>query len=155
MRRFVWGTTLVALLGLGGLALGQEGLIVNPWKPSGSMLSLRSPWAGRSQPKRGPIHVTTYEVTPPSTPASVVPLGPLEAHPSAIEPVDAFTYPEVIDPWRQPEPVPGTADHRLALHTVDRNWAHQIQEIVDPWASGPLAVAIDPSIVDPWASSTR
>lgn len=154
MRRFAWGTTLVALLGLGGLALGQEGLIVNPWPHGASPPPLASPWKESGRPEAGPLHVSNYEVSEPSSPAAVVPLWPLRPRPSAVEPLGALTYDDVVNPWVQSEPG-ALGGHSDGARAVDRHWAREIQEIVDPWASGPLAVAIDPAIVDPWASSGR
>lgn len=140
-----------AVLGLGGLAMAQDGLILDPWRhPSASPFGERkTPYpaapAARhlSAPAVPPAHPTVAPLGPPLTlhtnPGAVVPLGPAPAG-----------HEDIVDPWAvTPRAVAGPA--RLAALPAHGNWATEIQEIVDPWAKGPLAVFTDPAIVDPWA----
>jgi len=139
-----------AVLGLGGLAMAQDGLIVDPWRhPSATPFGERakSPYPGGQR---------TRQLASPDarkTGPTVVPLGPplaLRTNPGAVVPLGPAGHEDIVDPWTAPARV--TARERPArLAAAPRNWSWEIQEIVDPWRRGPLAVATDPAIVDPWA----
>jgi hypothetical protein len=112
MRRTFSVPTLIAVLGLGGLALAQEGFIVEPVGP--------------------PLIVTV-------DPWGVVPLAPV------------FTD-GIVDPWQGSHlSSRGATERSPARRRGPTDWARAIEEIIDPWAKGPLAVVTDPLIVDPWA----
>src|SRR4051794_7958541 len=140
----------VAVLGLGGLAMAQDGLIVDPWRhPSAT------PFGERVKPPYPGVRTARQLATAVvrKTGPTVVPLGPplaLRTNPGAVVPLGPAGHEDIVDPW--------TASARLAaperparLAAAQRNWSWEIQEIVDPWRRGPLAVATDPAIVDPWA----
>lgn len=148
---------VAALLALGGLALAQDGLIVDPWKHAVSVLL---PPAPKSVPLPAPtraVGVASFPIDPKADSAAVVPVGPplvdAPADPWAamvvapIAPTDG-----VVDPWAGlPARAEATASRRVA-----GEWAWRIREIVDPWARGPVAFASrDPLIVDPWARSRQ
>jgi hypothetical protein len=139
----------VAVLGLGGLAMAQDGLIVDPWRhpnatPFGERPSLRSPGVQKAARLATPGRKTG---------PSVVPLGPplaLRTNPGAVVPLGPAGHEDIVDPWASSSR--STAAERPArLAAAHRNWSWEVQEIVDPWRRGPLAVATDPAIVDPWA----
>jgi hypothetical protein len=148
--RLASACSLFVLLGLGGLALAQEGTIVDPWKHDVStVLAARavevhrtdtSPAQGKRAANARPKGPSVVPVGPPlrssSDPWAFVPAGLAEAGDG------------IVDPWAAPRG-PGLAsrDGRRAPA-----WARQIPDIVDPWAKGPVAVVSrDPLIVDPWA----
>jgi hypothetical protein len=138
-----------AVLGLGGLAMAQDGLIVDPWRhPSASPFGDRSKTAYPGARTSRHLALTTA----PKTGPSVVPLGPplaLRTNPGAVVPLGPAGHEDIVDPWAAAPRVTGA--ERPSRLFARRNWAWEIQEIVDPWARGPLAVATDPAIVDPWA----
>lgn len=140
----------LGVLGAGGLAAAQEGLIVDPWAHAVSAL-LPSKAAPAPAPAKLGVGVASFPIEH-SAPA-VVPVGPplregtVDPHaPLAVGSV------EPLDPWIEAAPAAEPTPHRV----TPTQWAWQIREIVDPWAKGPLAVAAtDPSIVDPWAPHPR
>jgi hypothetical protein len=141
---------LLGILGVGGLALAQDGLIVDPWQHA--VASLLPPKA-EAVSVPGPVGVASFPIEHPTRAPAVVPVGPplrggasdpgapLSVAPAG--PLDA-----VVDPW-----VEAPAHAPPSLHrATPSQWSWQLREIVDPWAKGPLAVAAtDPLIVDPWA----
>ena len=137
-----------AVLGLGGLAMAQDGLIVDPWRhpnatPSGERA--KSPHPGVDT--TGQLAARAARKTGPT----IVPLGPplaLHTNPGAVVPLGPAGHEDIVDPW-SPQLMAVQRPARLAA--AHRNWSWEIQEIVDPWRRGPLAVATDPAIVDPWA----
>ena len=139
-----------AVLGLAGLAMAQEGLIVDPWRhpsPSPFGKPAKTPYPGaHSAPHLG-------AALAPKAGPTVVPLGPplaLRTNPGAVVPLGPAGHEDIVDPWAPAARVAGIAPApRLAA--AHRDWAWEIQEIVDPWRQGPLAVTTDPAIVDPWA----
>jgi len=149
----VTGPVVAAVLGLAGLALAQDDLIVDPWKrvvvaavgerrplPSVSDRVAPRPLGAASRPKAS------------SSKPSVVPIGPpltLAKDPPSVVPV-ALTHDEIFDPWASPA-APADASGTTAPRAGRRGWAFEITEIVDPWSKGPLAAVTDPLIVDPWA----
>jgi hypothetical protein len=151
MVRWVSLSSLVALLGLGGFALAQEGLIVDPWAhPSSTPSSdVRSPNAAKDQALG---HASTAALASKAGP-SVVPVGPpLAARANAgVIPLGPVGEHEIIDPWASAASHPADSDRRSRLRLARHDWAWEIQEIVDPWAKGPIVAVTDPAIVDPWA----
>jgi hypothetical protein len=75
----------------------------------------------------------------------------LTVDPWAVVPVEPAITDKIIDPWKGSR-LASRADSRPRErprgHT---DWARAIEEIIDPWSKGPLAVVTDPLIVDPWA----
>jgi hypothetical protein len=155
MLRVFSAPTLSAVLGLGGLALAQDGLIVDPWQRPAAKVVTSAPLpagadrtgsAGAGAPER------ESEGMPPSP--SVEPLGPplaLTVDPWAVVPLQPALPDKIVDPWkgsRLASHAHGTPTERRRGHT---DWARAIDEIIDPWSKGPLAVVTDPLIVDPWA----
>jgi hypothetical protein len=80
-------------------------------------------------------------VGPPLREGAADPGTALRVDPDA--PLDA-----IVNPWVEaPAHVAPARDRATAAQ-----WAWEIREIVDPWAKGPVAVAVtDPLIIDPWA----
>jgi hypothetical protein len=144
---------VAALLAVGGLALAQDGLIVDPWKHGVSALFAAPPPVSHT-PTRA-VGVASLPAAKPRTDApAVVPVGP----PLVDAPVDPWVTLSfgpvaptdtdgIVDPWADS---PARAD--AASRHAASDWAFRIREIVDPWARGPVAVAQrDPLIIDPWA----
>ncbi len=151
MVRWVSLSSLVALLGLGGFALAQEGLIVDPWAhPSSTPRDdVRSPSAASERALRR-VNVAAL---PSKAGPSVVPVGPplaLRAN-AGVVPLGPVGDHEIIDPWASSASQSIDAEHHARLRLARHDWAWELQEIVDPWAKGPIAAATDPAIVDPWA----
>ena len=137
-----------AVLGLGGLAMAQDGLIVDPWRhPSAT------PFGDRTKTPGPGVRSAPRLATPAANAGpAVVPLGPplaLRTNPGAVVPLGPAGHEDIVDPWAAAPRVTGA--ERPTRLFARRNWAWEVQEIVDPWAKGPLAVATDPAIVDPWA----
>jgi hypothetical protein len=131
----------VAVVLVGGAALAQSDLIVDPWQG-----------------------VPVGKATPPSVPEVLQPAGADDgwydgASTSAaprpvVEPVGPIPS-ELLADWPErtrpassltppPAPTP-TANPAHPLH-----WARVVPEIIDPWGPRKLAVYRDPLIVDPW-----
>ena len=75
----------------------------------------------------------------------------LTVDPWAVAPVEPALPSKIVDPWtgsRLATRAGGPRTERRRGHT---DWARAIDEIIDPWSKGPLAVVTDPLIVDPWA----
>lgn len=150
--RLASACSVFVLLGLGGLALAQEGTIVDPWSHAVStVLAKRAadlPLPDRSAPPR-PAAANTRPRQP-----SVVPVGPALRAPSLdpwafVPPGLAEAGDGIVDPWAAPRAA-GLAPR--GVRRPPSAWAREIPEIVDPWAKGPVAlVSRDPLIVDPWA----
>jgi hypothetical protein len=144
-------SSLIALLGLGGFALAQEGLIVDPWAHPSSTPSreVRSPsFANEQASGRAGMPALPSKAVP-----SVVPVGPPLASRTnpGVVPLGPIGDHEIIDPWASGAPHPTDSDHRSRLRVARHDWSWEIREIVDPWAEGPIAAVTDPAIVDPWA----
>jgi hypothetical protein len=160
MRRFLSAPTLIAVLGLGGLALAQDGLIVDPWKrtvPNAVNAPPAPAGADRTRPTGGgmgsqgePVISAPSVVTP-----SIEPLGPpllARVDPWGVVPVGPVFTDEIVDPWKGSHlSALGAPERAPARRRGPTDWARAIEEIIDPWAEGPLAVVTDPLIVDPWA----
>jgi hypothetical protein len=135
----------------GGLALAQDGLIVDPWTHAVSGL-FASPPTVLHTPTRA-VGVASFSAEAHVAAPAVVPVGP----PLVDAPVDpwvtlsfgpAAPTESIVDPWAGTPARSSSGDHPLAT-----DWAFRIREIVDPWARGPVAMAErDPMIVDPWAA---
>ena len=65
--------------------------------------------------------------------------------PGAAEEVEAVPaelgHDDLVDPWSSARARAVEAEHRARLASGKRDWAWEVREIVDPWATGPLAVA--------------
>jgi len=157
MLRFVSGRALAVLLGLGGLAMAQDGLIVDPWQRLVSVLAAPQATAPVANDRTAarPVGTASSPIAAPKAGPAVVPLGPplaADAQAVGVFPIGAITSPDVVDPWVGSAPSGrASAEHPTAPHSGHADWAHAIDEIVDPWKRGPLAVFTDPIIVDPWA----
>lgn len=152
--RFASARWVAALLALGGLALAQDRLIVDPWKHAVSALFPQP--KSEALPTTRAVGVAAFPVEAPKSAPSVVPVGP----PIVDAPLDPWAAVVVapiaptdgtdgiIDPWTGSPARTEAATNRRAAG----EWAWRIREIVDPWARGPVALASrDPLIVDPWA----
>jgi hypothetical protein len=160
MLRLFSAPSLAAVLGLGGLAMAQDDLIVDPWRHaiSSALASATTPSPGADRTTR-PVGVAAFPIEEPGLSApgpSVEPLGPplnLATDPWTVAPVEPTVTDRVADPWAGTRL--GAKDQRAERHSVAHrghtDWAREIDEIVDPWSKGPLAVINDPLIVDPWA----
>jgi hypothetical protein len=147
---------VAALLALGGVAVAQDRLIVDPWKHAVSTLFPPPKSEPLPEPTRA-VGVASFPIEPPAGAPAVVPVGP----PIAEAPVDPWVgmvvapVPPgdlVVDPWVGSPARAEAAERRR----VAGEWAWRIREIVDPWARGPVAFASrDPLIVDPWARSRQ
>jgi len=141
----------LGVLGMGGLAAAQEGLIVDPWEHAVSALLPKA-----ASPATPHVGVASFPIEVPALPA-VVPVGPPLRQgtadpkaPLAVGPVEAL---DAVDSWVEPSPGAASASRRT---TAPSQWAWEIREIVDPWAKGPVASAApDPLIVDPWSPRAR
>src|SRR3954469_14249793 len=135
-----------AVLGLGGLAMAQDGLIVDPWRhPSATPFGERA-----KSPSAGVAAARLATPAAHKTGPTIVPLGPplaLHTNPGAVVPLGPAGHEDIVDPW---SPQSTAVAPPARLPAAHRNWSWEIQEIVDPWRRGPLAVATDPAIVDPW-----
>lgn len=148
MLRLVSGSTLAAILGLAGLAFAQEGLIVDPWQPAQASVTAfpaapPAPAVVRSSPAAPAPRIA-------AAPA-VVPVGPpldLGTDPW-VTPASGPVARGVADPWQSAPPKPPAKPDKAA-RPAGGGWAHEIDEIVNPWAKAPLVAATDPLIVDPW-----
>jgi hypothetical protein len=154
MRRTFSVPTLIAVLGLGGLALAQEGFIVDPWKraaPSAVNAPPLPVGADRTQPA-GEIR---SQGEPVSAGPSVEPVGPpliVTVDPWGVVPLAPVFTDGIVDPWQASHlSSRGATERSPARRRGPTDWARAIEEIIDPWAKGPLAVVTDPLIVDPWA----
>jgi len=150
--RLASACSMFVLLGLGGLALAQEGTIVDPWQHAVSTV-LADGSANVPRPHASPGQRPTAANAHPHQP-SVVPVGPPLRSPSrdpwAFVPTGLTeTGDGIVDPWAAPRATrPAPRDARRAPSA----WAREIPDIMDPWAKGPVAlVSRDPLIVDPWA----
>ena len=126
-------SSVFGVLGLAGLALAQENLILDPWaKPPAAF------------DRAGSRSVADGAVLPPLASES----SPLWAEgwsdPPAISPQKAVPRPILR---RTPAPSRGVAQPQLAAVA----WAKPVDMIVDPWQPGARpAVKRDFAIVDPW-----
>ena len=85
---------------------------------------------------------------------SVEPLGPplvLTLDPWAVVPVEPVLTDKIVDPWTGSRLATRGTRSPTTTRRGHTDWARAIDEIIDPWAKGPLAVVTDPLIVDPWA----
>lgn len=138
-----------AVLGLGGFAMAQDGLIVDPWRHPSATFGERAKSPYPDAHTARPFATPTARRTGPT----IVPLGPplaLRTNPGAVVPLGPAGHEDIVDPWAASRPA-SPAERPARLAAAHRNWSWEIQEIVDPWRRGPLAVATDPAIVDPWA----
>jgi len=149
------GRVLVVVVGLGGLAMAQDGLIVDPWHRVVSALGAaapRPPAGDRTAPGR--VGVASFPVNAVRPGPTVVPLGPPLSTGSltaGVVPMGPAWTDAVVDPW-SPVPTGRVAiAERPATRGAHSDWAREIDEIVDPWKRGPVAAFTDPIIVDPWA----
>jgi hypothetical protein len=142
---------VVGVLGLGGLAMAQEGLIVDPWTHPNALprVQATAPAARTVLSSSRPARVVARKAAP-----SVVPVGPpldVRTNEGAVVPLGSALHDDLVDPWASDSERATEAEHRARLTFAQRDWSWEVQEIIDPWAKGPVAVAIDPAIVDPWA----
>jgi hypothetical protein len=129
----------VAVVLVGGAALAQSDLIVDPWQ--GMLVDQATPVPQAPQPARADDG--WYDgVSTPAAPRPVVePMGPVPSEASA-------DWPERTRPASPLAPPPAPAPTVNAAHPL--HWARVVPEIVDPWGPRKLAVYRDPLIVDPW-----
>jgi hypothetical protein len=152
--RLITVSSIVAVLGLAGLAMAQDDLVVDPWKRAVNAVAdptAAPPVAERSAPR--PVGVASFPIETPEVKPAVVPIGPPLAYgkdPVAVVPVGPPTHDEIFDPWARAAPG-GHGVSRVASVRSGRDWAVEINEIIDPWSKGPLAAVTEPLIVDPWA----
>jgi len=153
--RFVTASSILAVLGLAGLAMAQDDLVVDPWKRVVNVVAGKSepvPVAEHGAPR--PIGVASFPIEPPKSKPAVVPIGPplaLAQEPWGVVPVGPPTHDEVFDPWASVAPNGRGTSRPVTARGGRRDWAVEINEIIDPWSKGPLAAVTDPLIVDPWA----
>src|SRR5262245_59538233 len=135
MVRFVTGRALVALLGLAGLAMAQDDIIIDPWKRVVAALGASNA-ALRPANDRTGAPVTRSAVTREQSNArpSVVPIGPAlnAGERSAVVPIGPVTGDEVVDPWLRPSKQLQPWPNRPLAHGGRTDWAREIDEIVDP-----------------------
>jgi hypothetical protein len=156
MTRRVSVPLFVAVLGLGGLALAQDGLIVDPWThPSpGPFAQTTKPAAVAQRAPERPVGVASFPIDDGAPSPSVVPVGPpldSRANAGSVVPLGPASRDGLVDPWAGELRHPTESEHRARLGLAHHDWSWEIQEIVDPWAKGPVAVSTDPMIIDPWA----
>lgn len=151
MVRLVSGPAVLAVLGLAGLAMAQDDLIVDPWqRVVAAVVGPRSTPAP-AVPAARPVGVASFPIDDPKPKPTVVPVGPpLARAPSRVTPLGPVTPDGIVDPWAGAPPA-ARVNGRTATRSNQRDWAFEIDEIVDPWSKGPLVAFTDPLIVDPWA----
>jgi hypothetical protein len=136
-------SVVVAVLGVGGVAFAQPGLIVDPWKVSRTRGVELSSWrAGEPFTKIAGINELIVDPWRGARP-------PVKSRRLAQEVTvkrDALGSLEIRDPWPSSSAVATSAPARGA-----QSWV-QSREIVDPWAtSGKRAAGrVGTPIVDPW-----
>lgn len=163
-------TLVVAALGVGGVALAQPELVVDPWGSAKAEADswfadstneradvltadpvLVDPWQPEREPERAP-RAKRVEVFPiaPATNASPRSAPPRSA---ALPPLAA---PIVVDPWApavgsELPPLEGKSVSRVAEQSSP--WSGRMIEIVDPWGRVPELGASKSFrvIIDPWA----
>jgi hypothetical protein len=152
--RLLSGPSLLAVLGFGGLALAQSGLIVDPWKRPVTLVvgTKPAPPAVLHRSAQDAPVLAPFPEEPNRKPA-VVPIGPPLnlTNESPVVPLGPFTHDEIFDPWASTRSDATTSARSVATTGGRRDWAFEINEIVDPWSRGPLAAVTDPLIVYPWA----
>jgi hypothetical protein len=120
--RFYKLRVIAALLLVGGGAVAQQGLIVEPW---------RKPLA----PTAAPLTASSAHITLPASglPPDRVPPAPAKLRPPALEVAHTETkwtppvVPLLVDPW---------AKTSVVAVTPRRRWLPQTTEmIIDPWAA--------------------
>jgi hypothetical protein len=151
--RFVTASSISAVLGLAGLAMAQDDLVVDPWKRVANVVAGKSeapPVAEPAAPR--PIGVASFPIEPPKAKPTVVPIGPplaLAQEPWGVVPIGPPGHDEIFDPWANVANGHGMS-RPVTARSGRRDWAVEINEIIDPWSKGPLAAVTDPLIVDPW-----
>jgi hypothetical protein len=155
-------TLIGATLGLGGAALAQPSLVVDPW---GRSTADSSSWFEPEtlQPEQKPFVDT--ELADPwakareTAPSPVVtPIKPFETRPLERAAAAPTTEPFVIDPWAPviASEIPSLRD-RNAPTTTDRAmrlpWSDRVVEVIDPWQRTPGVASGDRVrlVIDPWA----
>ncbi len=135
---------MIGALSIGGVALGQSALIVDPW---------------------GDQSADTAQLPVEAVAQGVAPRADERAW--ARQTGESPAARPVLDPWKAARPLPvvhrWTSPARLAVSerppaplaarapVSSDSWATVVTDIVDPWAPGPIAARTDPAIVDPWA----
>lgn len=156
-------TLVVATLGVGGAALAQPELVVDPWGGAGAEIDS---WFG--QAAKAPLDTSTAdpvlvdpwqpigaaEPAPRAKRAEVVPVAPAKNASPKSAPALRQT-PIVIDPWASvvTSDIP-SLDKQSGPRIAERlsPWSGRMIEVVDPWSRVPeLRVERVPMIVDPWA----
>ena len=130
----------VMLLGLGGVALAQPGMIVDPWPRPADVAS--SP----------PRSSAAFPIEPPGADVPRVASG-LESQAERSSRVHAVPFvASGLD--RELE---AAARAQASRTTRVAPWPPRYSEIVDPWQRMPKLATIDVAnlIVDPWAPSVR
>ncbi len=155
MLRVFSAPTLSAVLGLGGLAMAQDGLIVDPWqRPASKAVEIPPLPAGTDRTQSAGTTTTDPASEIAKASPSVEPLGPplnLTVDPWAVVPVEPVLTHKIADPWRGSRLAGRGSARPTERRRGHTDWARAIDEIIDPWSKGPLAVVTDPLIVDPWA----
>jgi hypothetical protein len=151
--RLVTASSILAVLGLAGLAMAQDDLVVDPWRRVVNVVAGTSAAPSVAEPPAPrPIGVASFPIERPQAKPSVVPIGPplaLAKEPWGIIPLGPPTHDEVFDPWAGAARS-GRTNQLATARSARRDWAVEINEIIDPWSKGPLAAVTDPLIVDPW-----
>jgi hypothetical protein len=169
--RFLSLALTIAAVGLGGVALAQPSLVVDPW---GRATDSADSWFASSEAARDE-HGTIGEVTDPWAPRpestavipvgpTVAPLGPVDV-PFDVRPLERASdasvpklAPVVIDPWAPtvPSELPSLARASTSRTQLNRSaspWSSRLVEIIDPWRRVPEWAGADRVrlVVDPWA----
>jgi hypothetical protein len=167
-----FGVRLLALLsaltalGLGGVALAQPQLVVDPWPRSanGARAAVRSPMPARSSPAPTEIRDPwgaqpdgRGDSAPDAQIVSRIASGLDDAAATALKP--AATRTPIVSRIASGLDDAAAAALKPAATRTQRlaTWSARFNEIVAPWQHMPrLAVNYDATlIVDPWAASTR
>jgi hypothetical protein len=168
--RFLTLALTIAAVGLGGIALAQPSLVVDPW---GRATESTDSWFASSEAARDeqrPIGEVTDPWAPRPEMTAVTPVGPIVAPlgpvdvPFDVRPFDRASdasvpkvAPVVIDPWAStaPSELPSLAgsNSRAQPNRSASPWSSRLVEIVDPWRRVPEWTGADRVrlVVDPWA----
>ncbi len=156
-------TLVVAALGVGGVAVAQPQLVVDPW---GSANADADSWFGQAEKEASAVPTADPGLVDPWQPVrepeprakrvEVFPAAPeTNASPKNVSRLPA-PAPLLIDPWAPvvASDIPSLSNDRGPRAGEQQSaWSGRMIEVVDPWTGASDAATKNPIrlIVDPWA----